>query len=164
MTGVDPLTVACPDCGSAAGLVCWSRDYGAIRTVAPHAGRHTAAREAVLGQRERAESAWLKLAAIWRDASEADRATILAIVKRRQAMPHGIDALERVLAYGAKVTGCEGVAAKWTAADCAEHLVDHAHRVIGDGENVRDQETGELDAAHAAARGVMVAQLVEGRK
>lgn len=85
------------------------------------------------------------------------------VVALARAFPHGIAALVRVFRHGAtKHNGGQlGIAPGVTASDCVEHLVDHAHRSMCDGEGVRDRETGELDAAHAAARGVMTAQLVE---
>lgn len=107
-----------------------------------------------------------ELAAIWLAASEDDRRAILAVVRVRQAMPAGIDELVAVFEHGArKHNGGElGVADTVTPADCAEHLLEHARRVHGFGAPIVDKETRRLDAGHAAARGVMVCQLVKGRR
>ena len=77
-------------------------------------------------------------------------------------MPHGVDAMVRVLLHGAVKHngGSIGIAPGVTAADCAEHMSAHADRAWETA--ARDPETGELDSAHGAARGVMLAQLVDG--
>ena len=51
-----------------------------------------------------------------------------------------------------------GIAPGVTAAECAEHLVAHAERADVDAAS-RD-ESGWLDGAHAAARAIMLAELV----
>ena len=91
----------------------------------------------------------------------ADLEPIARLIRARQAMPAGFDAVVRVLEYGARVKCATdgGIAPGTTAADCAEHLVAHAERADVDAAS-RDAETGELDAAHAGARAVMVGQLV----
>ena len=131
----------------------WPRD--------PHPERVAAARLAN-DQRRRSESAWLELAEIWRGVSEADQRALLAVVKLRQALPVGIDGLVRVFEAGAvKHNGGQlGIAPGVTAPDCAEHMLAHAERADVDAAS-RDPETGEFDASHASARGVMVAQLVD---
>jgi hypothetical protein len=160
---VDPLTVACDDCRADVGAVCWGSAYGAMQTRSPHPSRAAKARCVLLDREARAESQWLELAAIWRDASEDDQRAILAVVKLRQAIPVGMDGLARVFGVGAvKHNGGQlGIAPGVTANDCADHLTAHAEMVQVWGAGQRDQETGELDALHAAARGVMVGQLVD---
>ena len=155
----DALTVSCARCLTPAGRSCRSADASAR---APHPERVAAARIA-RDQQKRSESAWLELAAIWRDASEDDQRAILAVVKLRQAIPVGMDGLARVFEHGAvKHNGGQlGIAPGVTANDCADHLTAHAEMVQVWGAGQRDQETGELDALHAAARGVMVGQLVD---
>jgi hypothetical protein len=155
----DALAVSCARCLTPAGRSCRSPDASAR---APHPERVAAARLA-RDQQKRSESAWLELAEIWRDASEDDQRAILAVVKLRQALPVGIDGLVRVFEHGAvKHNGGNlGIAPGVTADDCAEHLIEHGHQLLAYGPASRDAETGELDASHAAARGVMVAQLVD---
>lgn len=154
----DALTVSCARCLTPAGRSCRSPDASAR---APHPERVAAARLA-RDQQKRSESAWLELAEIWRDASEDDQRAILAVVKLRQAIPVGMDGLVRVFGVGAvKHNGGQlGIAPGVTADDCASHLHDHAREAIVATDS-RDGETGELDALHAAARGVMVGQLVD---
>ena len=103
-----------------------------------------------------------ELAAIWLAASEDDRRAILAVVRVRQAMPHGVDAMVRVLKHGAvKHNGGQlGSAPAWTRAQHVEHLMGHAKAAMVTPAS-RDAETGELDAAHAAARAVLACQLVD---
>lgn len=156
MTGVDALTVSCDDCGSAQEFACRGRST-------PHASRVTKARAAILDRSKRAESDWLRLAELWLDASPEQRDGMLAGARIGRAMPAGVQAVGRVLAHGAKKHGAEGVAPHWTADKVAEHLRDHALHASWRTEG-RDAETGELDATHAAARGVMLAQIVEGRR
>jgi hypothetical protein len=163
----DALAVECPTCKAKVRAACyyqpqaggpyWPRD--------PHPERVAAARLA-RDQQKRSESAWLELAEIWRDASEDDQRAILAVVKLRQALPVGIDGLVRVFEHGARKHngGNLGIAPGVTADDCVEHLIEHGHQLLAYGPESRDAETGRLDAAHAAARGVMVAQLVKGRR
>lgn len=155
----DALAVSCARCLTPAGRSCRSPDASAR---APHPERVAAARLA-RDQQKRSESAWLELAAIWRDASEDDQRAILAVVKLRQAIPVGIDELVAVFEHGAVKHngGALGIADGVTADDCAEHLIGHGHQLLAYGPASRDPETGELDASHAAARGVMVAQLVD---
>ena len=172
----DALAVECPTCKAKVRAACyyqpqaggpyWPRD--------PHPERVAAARAALLATAKRSESAWLELAKrsesawlelaeIWRGVSEADQRALLAVVKLRQALPVGIDGLVRVFEHGAvKYNGGNlGIAPGVTADDCAEHLIEHGHQLLAYGPVSRDAETGELDASHAAARGVMVAQLVD---
>lgn len=157
----DALAVSCARCLTPAGRSCRSPDASAR---APHPERVAAARLA-RDQQKRSESAWLELAEIWRDASEDDQRAILAVVKLRQAIPVGMDELVAVFEAGAVKHngGSLGIAPGVTADDCVSHLHDHAREAIVDPAS-RDAETGRLDAAHAAARGVMVAELVKGRR
>lgn len=158
----DALAVSCARCLTPAGRSCRSPDASAR---APHPERVAAARIA-RDQQKRSESAWLELAEIWRAASEADQRAILAVVRVRQALPYGVDELVAVFEAGAvKHNGGNlGIAAGVTADDCAEHLYEHALRVQAYGHAVCDAETGRIDAGHAAARGVMVCQLVKGKR
>lgn len=82
-----------------------------------------------------------------------------------RAMPAGLDAVVRVFQHGARKhnDGRLGIAPWVTPVDCADHLIDHADDAFDpeSGTFGRDHETGELHAAHAAARGIMAAQLVE---
>lgn len=161
----DALAVECPTCKAKVRAACyyqpqaggpyWPRD--------PHPERVAAARAALLATAKRSESAWIELAEIWRAVSEADQRAILAVVKLRQALPVGIDGLVRVFEHGAvKHNGGNlGIAPGVTADDCAEHLIEHGHQLLAYGPVSRDAETGELDALHASARGVMVVQLVD---
>ena len=91
----------------------------------------------------------------------ADLEPIARLIRARQAMPAGFDAIVRVLEHGAKKHngGAFGIASWVTAPDCAAHMVAHAERADVDAAS-RDAETGELDAAHAGARAVMVGELV----
>lgn len=84
---------------------------------------------------------------------------LLAVAR---AMPRGMAALVRVIKEGAKKHngGDLGIAPGVTAVYCAEHLQSHAADAWYNA-SWRDPETKELDAAHAAARGVMVVELVE---
>lgn len=84
------------------------------------------------------------------------------VVALARALPHGMAALVRVLKHGAAKHngGTLGSAPGWTARQHAEHLLDHAQAAMVDPAS-RDRETGELDAAHAGARAVLEAQLVE---
>lgn len=160
----DALAAECPTCKAKVRAACyyqpqaggpyWPRD--------PHPERVAAARLAN-DQRRRSESAWLELAEIWRGVSEADQRAILAVVKVRQALPVGIDGLVRVFEHGARKHngGRLGIAPGVTADDCAEHLIGHGHQLLAYGPASRDPETGELDASHASARGVMVVQLLD---
>lgn len=154
----DALTVSCARCLTPAGRSCRSPDASAR---APHSERVAAARLA-RDQQKRSESAWLELAAIWRDASEDDQRAILAVVKLRQALPYGVDAMVRVLEHGASKHngGKLGSAPGWTASQHAEHGHDHA-RSAAVAPTSRDPETGELDSAHGAAREVLATDLVD---
>jgi len=160
----DALTVSCARCLTPAGRSCRSPDASAR---APHPERVAAARIA-RDQQKRSESAWLELAAIWRDASEADRAAVVAAVKARMALPHGVDAVVRVL-------GCHGtfavlpdrldplghIRAAWRHGLRTRDVVDLAARA----EWPRDAETGELHAAHEAGRALIACELVgRGRR
>lgn len=79
------LDVRCDVCNAPPGLGCLRRD-GTGQTE-PHPSRVNEARLAAIGQPKRPDAAWLELAAIWRDASEADRAAVVAVVKARMALP-----------------------------------------------------------------------------
>ena len=94
---IDPLSVACDEmgCGALELDACWS--VGTTQHREPHSSRVAKARAALLDRAKRSESQWLELAAIWRDASEADRAGIFMAVKVRMALPIGTDATNRVL-------------------------------------------------------------------
>lgn len=166
VTAPDALAVACFRCGASVGMPCQPSWIQAPHQVRADAAREAAERAAILGPTTRPDSAWLELAEIWRGVGEADHAAILAVVKVRQAMPAGIDELVAVFNAGAvKHNGGNlGIAPGVTADDCAEHLIDHGHRLLTYGPESRDAETRRMDAAHAAARGVMVAQLVKGRR
>ncbi len=161
-SNLNPLAVACPTCRSAAGLVCWDSAYGTMRTRTPHPDRAEAARAAILDREARQSSAWLELAELWLAATEAQRAGMAAGAKLGHAMPAGVQLAERVRAYGAAKHGAAGVAPHWTADACAEHLVDHAQRLLTWGVGSCDPETRELDAGHAAVRGLMVGEIVGG--
>ena len=154
------LDVRCDVCNAPPGLGCLRRD-GTGR-LEPHPSRVNEARLAAIGKPKEPDAKWLELAEIWSAASEADQRAILAVVKLRQALPHGIDAMVRVLEHGASKHngGKLGSAPGWTASQHAEHLLDHAQAAMVDPAS-RDRETGELDAAHAGARAVLEAQLVE---
>lgn len=161
--GPDPLSVSCDDCGSAAGLVCWSRPAdGEWRTRAPHPSRvakaraAAAERAAVVSDSDRR----LAIALLIQRSGPTDLAAIHDLLLVRKALPHGVDGLVRVLKHGAnKHNGGQlGIAPGVTADDCAEHMAAHADRAWETA--ARDPETGELDAAHAAARGIMLAELV----
>lgn len=93
-----------------------------------------------------------------------DLEPIAQLIRARQAMPAGFDSVVRVLRHGAVRHGVSdyAIAPGTTAAECAEHLVAHAERADVDAAS-RDAETGEPDAAHAAARGIMAVEL-EARK
>ncbi len=160
------LDVRCDVCNAPPGLGCLRRD-GTGRTE-PHPSRVNEARLAAIGKSRQPDAAWLELAAIWRDASEADRAGILAAVKARQALPHGVDAVVRVL-------GCHGtfavlpdrldplghIRAAWRHGLRTRDAVDLA----ASPEWPRDAETGELHAAHEAGRALIACELVgRGRR
>ena len=160
------LDVRCDVCNAPPGLGCLRRD-GTGRTE-PHPSRVNEARLAAIGQPKRTDAAWLELAEIWRDASEADRAGILAAVKARMALPRGVDAVVRVL-------GCHGtfavlpdrldplghIRAAWRHGLRTRDVVDLA----AGPEWPRDKETGELHAAHEAGRALIACELVErGRR
>lgn len=160
------LDVRCDVCNAPPGLGCLRRD-GTGRTE-PHPSRVNEARLAAIGKSRQPDAAWLELAAIWRDASEADRAGILAAVRARQALPHGVDAVVRVL-------GCHGtfavlpdrmdplghIRAAWRHGLRTRDAVDLAARA----EWPRDAETGELHAAHEAGRALIACELVgRGRR
>lgn len=84
------------------------------------------------------------------------------LIALARAIPDGMAALVRVLKHGAvKHNGGQlGSAPGWTASRHAEHAHDHAVSAAIAPES-RDAETGELDAAHGAARLVLTAQLIE---
>lgn len=94
----------------------------------------------------------------------ADIEPIARLIRARQAMPAGFDAVVRVLEHGARKHngGDLGIAPGVTADDCARHLEYHAFRAHAGSTNL-DDETGELDAAHAGARAVMIVELVASR-
>lgn len=145
---VDPLSVACPQCHAYAGYPC--------AAVAPHAMRcDKASRAAPVPVPARCLVAGVPVAG-------SDLEPIARLIRARQAMPAGFDAIVRVLEIGARKYGAAdgGIAPGVTAAYCAEHLVAHAERADVDAAS-RDAETGELDAAHAGARAVMACQLVD---
>ncbi len=155
------LDVRCDVCDAPPGLGCLRRD-GTGRTE-PHPSRVNEARLAAIGKHKEPDAKWLELAAIWRDASEADRAGILAVVKARMALPHGVDAVVRVL-------GCHGtfavlpdrldplghIRAAWRHGLRTRDVVDLA----ASPEWPRDAETGELHAAHEAGRALIACELV----
>lgn len=160
------LDVRCDVCDAPPGLGCLRRD-GTGRTE-PHPSRVNEARLAAIGKSRQPDAAWLELAEIWRDASESDRAGILAAVKARMALPHGVDAVVRVL-------GCHGtfavlpdrldplghIRAAWRHGLRTRDAVDLAARA----EWPRDAETGELHAAHEAGRALIACELVgRGRR
>ena len=165
---IDPLSVACDEmgCGALELDACWS--VGTTQHREPHSSRVAKARAALLDRANRSESQWLELAEIWRDASEADRAAVVAAVKARMALPHGVDAVVRVL-------GCHGtfavlpdrldplghIRAAWRHGLRTRDAVDLAARA----EWPRDAETGELHAAHEAGRALIACELVgRGRR
>jgi len=80
-----------------------------------------------------------------------------------RAMPAGFDALVRVLELGARKHngGDLGVAPKWTAGACLAHAEAHIEAALSGGP-CRDEETGELHLAHAAARLVMAVEIDDG--
>ena len=80
-----------------------------------------------------------------------------------RAMPAGFDALVRVLELGARKHngGDLGVAPKWTAGACLAHAEAHIEAALSGGP-CRDEETGELHLAHAAARLVMAVEISDG--
>ena len=80
-----------------------------------------------------------------------------------RAMPAGFDALARVLELGARKHngGDLGVASKWTVGACLTHAADHLDTARSGGP-CRDEETGELHTAHAAARLVMAVEISDG--
>lgn len=160
------LDVRCDVCDAPPGLGCLRRD-GVDRTE-PHPSRVNEARLAAIGKSRQPDAKWLELAAIWRDASEADRAAVVAAVKARMALPHGVDAVVRVL-------GCHGtfavlpdrmdplghIRAAWRHGLRTRDVVDLAARA----EWPRDAETGELHAAHEAGRALIACELVgRGRR
>ena len=167
---VDPLRVSCDEpapaggqpCGAGIGRPCivWQRSGGNPRHwlgkhVEPHASRYAKAHHA-----DHPTSAARYLVA-GVPVAGSDLEPIARLIRARQAMPHGFDAVVRVLEIGARKHdgGALGISPGTTAADCAEHLVAHAERADVDAAS-RDAETGELDAAHAGARAVMVGELV----
>ena len=85
------------------------------------------------------------------------------LIACRRAMPAGFDALARVLELGGRKHngGDLGVASKWTEDACLAHAADHLDAARSGGP-CRDEETGELHMAHAAARLVMAVQIVLG--
>mgnify|MGYP003425620564 CR=1 FL=1 len=89
------LDVRCDVCSAPPGLGCLRHD-GTGR-LEPHPSRVNEARLAAIGKPKEPDAKWLELAAIWRDASEADRAGIFLAVKVRMALPIGTDATNRVL-------------------------------------------------------------------
>lgn len=104
----------------------------------------------------------LAIALLIQRAGDADLAAIHDLLMARAALKQGMDAVVRVLKHGAaKHNGGQfGSAPGWTASQHAEHAHDHAVSAAIAPES-RDAETGELDAAHGAARLVLTAQLVE---
>lgn len=104
----------------------------------------------------------LAIALLIQRAGDADLAAIHDLLMARAALKQGMDAVVRVLKHGAaKHNGGQfGSAPGWTASQHAEHLLDHAQTAMVDPAS-RDRETGELDAAHAGARAVLEAHLVE---
>jgi hypothetical protein len=165
---VNPLSVACDSCPAGVGSACWD---GAYRTRTPHPSRTSKARCVLLDREARAESQWLELAAIWRDASEADRAGILAAVKARMALPRGVDAVVRVL-------GCHGT---FAVLPDRQNPLEHAraaHRHLMRTMNVVDVQadpvwpidngaggTGELHVACVGGRALITCELVgRGRR
>lgn len=85
------------------------------------------------------------------------------LIACRRAMPAGFDAVVRVLELGARKhnDGDLGVAPKWTEDACLAHAADHLEEARSGGP-CRDEETGELHMAHAAARLVMAVEISDG--
>lgn len=88
---------------------------------------------------------------------------VAALVACHRAMPAGFDAVVRVLELGARKHngGDLGVSAKWTDDACLAHAADHLDAARSGGP-CRDEETGELHMAHAAARLVMAVEISDG--
>ena len=84
---------------------------------------------------------------------------VAALVACHRAMPAGFDAVVRVMELGARKHngGDLRVAPKWTEDACLAHAADHLDAARSGGP-CRDEETGELHMAHAAARLVMAGE------
>lgn len=106
---------------------------------------------------------------LFRCATPDDLPAILAVARVRQAMPAGIDAIVRVLEFGARKHNGDklGIAPWVTAIDCAEHLAAHAEAAeeslaFPSEFSAFDTETEMPHAAHAGARAVMLCQILAG--
>lgn len=94
---------------------------------------------------------------------EVTHARVADLIACYRAMPAGLDAVVRVLELGARKHngGDLGVSAKWTEDACLVHAADHLDAARSGGP-CRDEETGELHTAHAAARLVMAVEISDG--
>ena len=88
---------------------------------------------------------------------------VAALVACHRAMPAGFDAVVCVMELGARKHngGDLRVAPKWTEDACLAHAADHLEAARSGGP-CRDEETGELHTAHAAARLVMAVEISDG--
>lgn len=155
-----PLDIDCDACGAGVGERCWQRAPEA----SPHAWTPT---DTPCPDRVAAARLASAQEGLSRDFASIDELALIDQIERRKALlraydalPHGFDALVRVLEHGAKKYGSPGPSPDQTAAQHIEHALDHARNAHAVTES-RDLDTGELDATHAGARAVLAVEVLE---